>query len=93
MNKKIHTNHIDLIFLYLEQGLIKKHLDKLGEKKNKRKEKRTCILIPLVANFFYFLNKGACFFFFFLTLCSANYVAGRATTAQAKAGDDELENN
>ena len=68
------------------------HLDKLGGKKNKRKEKRTCILIPLVANFFYFLNKGACFFFFF-TLCSANYLAGRATTAQAKAGDDELENN
>lgn len=39
MNKKIHANHIDLIFLYLEQGLIKKHLDKLGEKKNKRKKK------------------------------------------------------
>lgn len=92
MNKKIHANHIDLIFLYLEQWLIKKHLDKLGEKKSERKEKRTCILIPLVADFFYFLNKGACFFFFF-TMCSANYVAGPATTVQAKAGDDELENN
>ena len=48
-----------------------------------------------MANFVHFLNKEPCFFllFFFLTLCSANYVAGPATTAQAKAGDDELENN
>ena len=49
-----------------------------------------------MANFVHFLNKEPCFFvvvFFFLTLCSANYLAGPATTAQAKAGDDELENN
>ena len=45
-----------------------------------------------MANFVYFLNKEPCLFFF-LTLCSANYVAGPATMAQAKAGDDELENN
>ena len=32
MNKKIYINNIDLIFLYLEQGLIKKHLDKLKKK-------------------------------------------------------------
>ena len=40
MNKKIYINNIDLIFLYLEQGLTKKHLDKLKKKKEQKKGKK-----------------------------------------------------
>ena len=39
MNKKIYINNIDLIFLYLEQGLTKKHLDKLKKKRTKERKK------------------------------------------------------
>ena len=61
MNKKIYINNIDLIFLYLEQGLIKNTLTS-WKKKEQKKGKKNLYLIPLMANWVYFLNKEPFFF-------------------------------
>ena len=64
MNKKIYINNIDLIFLYLEQGLIKKHLDKLKKKRTKERKKEL-VFNNFNGKFCLLFEQRALFVFFF----------------------------
>ena len=64
MNKKIYINNIDLIFLYLEQGLIKKHLDKLKKKRTKERKKEL-VFNTFNGKFCLLFEQRALFVFFF----------------------------